>query len=372
MYFYGVDCHSDNIKVCGLENSQQNEIVNTKKIAVSLVKKEQFYSWLESLTKDDIVALESSTNSFYLYDQISPRVKKCYVFDPFMLREIYRSPVKTDYRDAEKIADRVRTVTLVPSSLKVHPAVFVPDTTIRNLRRLFTTKQSFTKAVVTAKNQIHSLIKQEGHLITFSVLCTSNPMVEIKKLNLSTTAIMQIDLYLQTIAETKGKIKEIDKEILRLGESRKGEIQIITSVTGISIIGALAIIADYASIDRFPTHKHFCSYMRSAPGVDSSNKTTYITRVNRRSRKTGIHYLIQGLNHIVNSNDRILSFYNRKKVGKSAGKVRIAVVRKTLVAIYKMLKNKEYYHFRNKELHDKKMHEYERFLEKDKNLKQAA
>jgi hypothetical protein len=63
-------------------------------------------------------------------------------------------------------------------------------------------------------------------------------------------------------------------------------------------------------------------------------------------------------------------FYTEKLYGKSKGKVRMAVIRKTLVTIYYMLKNKEYYRYMDEENHNRKKKEYERFLKRyEKKLK---
>ena len=62
-------------------------------------------------------------------------------------------------------------------------------------------------------------------------------------------------------------------EIYIIGSEYIKEIDILTSMKGISVMTAIAIIAEIVTIDRFPNSKHFTSYLRSAPGVDSSNET---------------------------------------------------------------------------------------------------
>jgi len=76
--------------------------------------------------------------------------------------------------------------------------------------------------------------------------------------------------------------------------------------------------------------------------------------------------MLQSINHFRRGSPFIDEFYWRLRSGKGACKARTAVVRKMFVVIYYMLKNKEYYRYMNKTLHDKKVREYRRFLEENK------
>ena len=60
----------------------------------------------------------------------------------------------------------------------------------------------------------------------------------------------------------------------------------------------------------------------------------------------------------------ISEFHQRVKVGKSAGKVRIAVIRKVLVSAYNMLKKNETCFWINKELYTSKLKEYHKTLKR--------
>ena len=59
-------------------------------------------------------------------------------------------------------------------------------------------------------------------------------------------------------------------------------------------------------------------------------------------------------------------FYGRVKIGKSAGKARIALIRKILVSAYYMLKRKQKYHWVEEELYSKKLKDFQGKMEKIK------
>ena len=61
-------------------------------------------------------------------------------------------------------------------------------------------------------------------------------------------------------------------------------------------------------------------------------------------------------------------FYGRVKIGKSAGKSRIALIRKILVSAYHMLNRKQTYPWVEEELYSKKMENFQKEMGKIKLL----
>jgi transposase len=145
------------------------------------------------------------------------------------------------------------------------------------------------------------------------------------------------------------------------------EIEILTSMTGVSVMAAIAITADVIDVSRFKNAKHFASYLSSAPRVESSNNTTVIKSTNKAGRKVSVTMLSQSLNHFRDCNKALNAWYEKASVFKKKGVVRMALCRKVITQIFQMLKKGEYHRFRNPMLHDKKRAEYKVFLEKHQN-----
>jgi transposase len=118
------------------------------------------------------------------------------------------------------------------------------------------------------------------------------------------------------------------------------EIKCLISAKGISVMGAATIMADIVEIVRFKNAKHLTSYLKAAPRVDSSNKTTHIGHLSKRGRKASFRVLLQAVNHLIDWNP-VLRAYNERMTGKSRNKVRAAIVGKTITTLYYLLKHKE-------------------------------
>jgi transposase len=353
--FYGVDLHSDNIKVAALEPDK----ITPKTMRYSF-DSASFQKFLETLTKEDYIAVEASTNTFWFYDKVIDRVKDCFVIDPYQFFIISRSMVKTDKRDAINLAKFLKYAVLTGEKL---PTVYVPVKEVREIRQLFTTYYFFKKQIVMDKNRIHSLLKQAGYKFARESLEKSETKEAIELLSLSDAVKLEIKLIFGNLEKLVEAVKEIKKEILKAGIIFRKEIGLLTGIKGISVFMAIGIMADVADINRFPNAKKFCSYLRSAPKVDSSNQTTRIGKLNKQSRKLSMNLLIESINHF-RTCDKFGNFYERKKKGKSAGKVRVAVARKVMVTIYYMLKRNIDFYYLDKKNHSSKLMVYERFLGK--------
>lgn len=195
-------------------------------------------------------------------------------------------------------------------------------------------------------------------------LFTRSSRERIKRMNLDTAVCIQIDLlfdHVDILEKTKHRIEE---EMKLAASCYYKEIEILTSMSGISILTAIVLIADIADIKRFSNAKKLSSYLRSSPKIDSSNETVKTRGTNKCGRKHSLSMLAQSCNHFIKTNDRLNRWYNKKLGTKKAGSLRMAILRNVIVEIYHMLRKQEYHWYRKEACHSRKMREYNSFLKK--------
>lgn len=167
----------------------------------------------------------------------------------------------------------------------------------------------------------------------------------------------------------------VKDRILFQAEPFMAQIQILTSMKGVSVFIAIAIIADIIDVNRFKNSKAFTSYLRSAPKVSNSNTSVSIRGTNKKGRKLSAALLSQSLNHVLASSSKLKNWYERLCQYKKPGLVRTGLRRRVLAEIYQMLKKQEYHYGREEKKHEAKMAQYRLFLEtikKEKNMKKTA
>ena len=368
MRFIGIDLHNDSFLVVIID--AENNLI--EKYVVKIGNRKQFRKFLQSLGKEDYVAFETTTNSFWLYDQIKNLVKAVYIIDTHKFFPNKKMHKKTDFKDGLKMAKELRRFVLFNGDDVDFPTVYVPEKEVQELRSMFSTYNLLTKQKTMAKNRMRSLLIQKGIYIKGTIY-TANMRNRILNSSISKSTIAQLQVLYNEIDYIEKELKVLKDEILVQGEYFKKEIDIITSIKGVSVFTAIAIMTDIANIDRFENAKKLCSYLRSAPGIEKSNNTEKMKSVNKQSRKLAITMLMQGIWHTYNSNPYLSSVFFRIKGGKKkSGKARVAVARKIFQGIFNMLKKGEYFYWKDDKNHQKKVRGYENFLKKRQKMKKSA
>ncbi len=356
--FYGIDLHTDSFKAAVLGEKTDELTMET----VSL-KTEAFKRFLSKLMIEDYIVVEASTNTFWFVEQVKEYVKEVYVVDPYKFSIISNSRKKTDKIDAIKLAKKLKYYVCYDKSSDEFPTIYIPSKEVSELRSMFVTYEMLKKQACMTKNRIRSLFRQNG-IFGFSKenLSYNHIQDRIRSLPVSEVFSVQINILLSTLNSLENEKENIKKAILKKGKIFYREIRILTSIRGISPFLAIAIMSDIADINRFPSAKKLCSYLRTAPRIDASGNTAHVGKVNKQSRTLTASLMTESIKHFIDSSDRLHKFYFEKRKGKNAGKVRVAVMRKIIVIIYNMLKENKMYYYTDEKNHAAKLKQYESAL----------
>ena len=119
-----------------------------------------FESYVSELGSEDAVILEASTGAFYWADMIEKQGAICFILNPYRFKIIKDSWNKTDKNDARNMV-KALWVYLVTGEFGI-PTVYKPEVVIRELRRLFTQFNLLNKQNTMLKNNIQSLLRDNG------------------------------------------------------------------------------------------------------------------------------------------------------------------------------------------------------------------
>ena len=353
--FVGVDLHKNRFTTFVIES--QDRYSKTYELS-------EMNEFLATLDPRDAVGVEASTNTFAFYDLLKRRTDDVTVFNPHRLKVISEAAVKTDKVDAEKIATVLKMFKM--SGENIENKVYVPDQNIRDLRSLFATYKNFKRHIVMWRNRIHALLAQ--HMILIPPCDMSSKVGRcriLKRVDELPNVKIQVSILFDQLSATENGKSAIEELILKSGKEFLNTIEILTSISGISVFTALAIIADVADISRFKNPKKLAMYLRSAPEIDSSNNVTKIKRTTKAGRRLSIELLIQSTTHFQKENEKLKNWYKYKKGQRGAGKARMAICRKIITQIWHMWSKEEKNRFCNNKLHSSKIAAYKKFLAKD-------
>jgi len=368
MQFIGIDLHTNKFTCCYRdENSGQDGKKETATFDLSPYGIKEF---CRTLTNEAYALIEATITTFCFARLIQPFVKQVIVANTYELKQISLARKNTDKIDAD-ILCRILKMQILSGEQTIS-AVVVPPVEIQELRGLFSTYRLYKKQTTQIKNRIHSLLKEKLHGFTKEEIFTQKQRETIKAIEKGSVMSFQANELFDTLEYAEARIESLKDKIMECAEPFMKEIEILTSMKGISVFIAIAIIADIIKVERFKNSKAFASYLRSAPKVANSNTSVSIRGTNKKGRKLSSSLLSQSLNHVLEASKKLNEWYGRLTQYKKAGLVRSGLLRRVFCEIYQMLKKGEYHYGREAEKHEAKMRQYRNFLERRKNLVKTA
>ncbi len=195
-------------------------------------------------------------------------------------------------------------------------------------------------------------------------------------LELNTITSYQVTSLLGQLVGVETQIKELRDIIVQYGYTLfPGEVDLLITIKGFSYFTATAFMADVVDINRFSSVKKLCSYLRTAPKIKESNNKSMIGNVNRTSRSLTCSILTQSVQHFKTACEYYNNYYERLRAKKSAGKTRLALIRKVVVAAFHMLNRNQKFKWYKQENVDNKNNELKRIIRRNiqkKILKNSA
>ncbi len=268
--FVGLDVHKETIAVAYAKgNSRGVEslgiIMNESMAITKLVKK------LEAKGATLLFCYEAGPCGYGLQRQISSLGHTCVVVAPGLVPSKPGDRIKTDRRDAEKLARHFRNGDLTP--------VWVPDIDHEAMRDLVRARHS-------AKEDLH---RNRQRLLKFLLrLGVRSPEGArnwgakhkqwLQGLKLD-NEIQQMVLteHLNAIRECEGRVERFEKEIQvqsSEGETHQAIITALQGLRGIALVSAATIIAEVGDLTRFDKPQQLMAYAGLIPSEDSSGGTT--------------------------------------------------------------------------------------------------
>jgi transposase len=372
MTFIGIDLHTNRFTCC-YRDGRRSDRSQDKEIKTFDLNEQGLAAFCATLTGDTYVLVEATITTFSFVRLFRDRVKEVIIGNTYQLKQISLARNNTDKIDADKLCQALKAQVL--SGVQQVVPVTLPPEEIQDLRSLFSTYRLYQKQNTQLKNRIHSLLKERLYGFTQEEIFDQKSRTKIREISPDPVLKFQIHQLMDRLERGEADVEALKERILLSAEPFMAQIDILTSMKGVSVFMATAIIADIIDVSRFKDSKHFTSYLRSAPRVANSNTTVKNRGTNKMGRKLSATLLTQSLNHVMSTSVKLRRWYERLCEYKKAGLVRTGLRRRVFAEIYQMLKKGEYHYGRDPRNHEMKMAQYQRFLEKQKNhemLKKTA
>lgn len=247
---------------------------------------------------------------------------------------------KNDSRDSLKIAKTLRKDMLT--------GIYVPTLTEEEHQEFIRYRTSLVKSQTKIKQQIKSLLKKFGIIITGTMTWGEKLKSRIRKsVKDQRPNIMQVvEGKLEELEFYELKIKEIEIELEKLinQSEHKESYKRLKGIPGIGKIVSISLIFELFNIERFESFSHLSSYIGLIPTEHSSGDKIRQGRMTKRGHPQLKKMLIEAVWKTIIHDEAFTKYYkNQLGRSKKAPQAIVKCAKKLLSRIYHILKTGEDY-----------------------------
>jgi transposase len=324
--YIGLDVHKHYLIALGVD-ADLNVVLPARRVELSRLE-----SWMnKTLTKQDEVVLEMTTNTWQLYDELIQYAGSVTVVHPPHVALITRSQVMND-----KIAASI-LARLLAKGLLV--GIWVPPQEIREARGLVAQRQKMVRLATQAKNRLHAVI-QRHHLVPPA----GNPFGVNNQAWWQTLSLGKLEkLNLQSDLETlqfAGKQERRLSEIMEGMAAEQEEIGRLLHLAGFGVVTAFTVWAAIGDIRRFAEPRYLVGYAGLGTRVHDSGMTSRSGKITKAGRRDLRTVLIEAANVAANHHPHWKAELARLEPRLGRNKAIVAIARKLLIAVWYVLQGK--------------------------------
>ncbi len=265
--FLGLDVHAETIAVAVAEHDGEvrslGTIANREESIRKLVKK---LGPVEQLR----ACYEAGPTGYVLYWQLTQLGVECAVVAPTLVPVKAGDRVKTDRRDAEKLARSHRSDDLT--------AVWVPDEGSEALRDLVRAREAAKQDQLRARHRLSKFLLRTGRRPAMGLKAwTERYLAWVQQIQFSQPAqeFTLLD-YLHEVQHMDERVQRLEQaitEAVKLASSQVQEvIRGLQALRGVAHLSAVTIAAELGNISRFESARKLMGYSGAVPSEDSSGQ----------------------------------------------------------------------------------------------------
>jgi transposase len=266
----GLDVHAETISVAVAEAGEQvrsiGTIPNRPEAIGKLMKK---LGPAERLR----VCYEAGPTGYVLYWQLTALGVRCEVIAPTLVPVKHGDRVKTDRRDAEKLARCHRSGDLTP--------VWVPDAAHEALRDVVRARETAKRDQLRARHRLGKFLLRQGWRPPKGIKPWTGKHLDWVKKDVAFEHQAQKAVLLDYITEVghaRDRIERLERAIDEAAqaapEAMRAVIAALQSLRGISKISAVTIVAEVGELSRFARPRQLMGYSGAVPSEHSSGAKT--------------------------------------------------------------------------------------------------
>ena len=239
------------------------------------------------------VAYEAGPTGYVLQRQLTALGIECLVVAPSLIPVRAGDKVKTDRRDALKLARLLRSGDLTP--------VWVPDQAHEALRNLVRARADAKVDALRAKHRLSKFLLRQGGQPPAGARNWSKRYLQwLRQLEFEQLAdrVVFAD-YLAEVTAATERVKRLEAALRQCAQTtpQVALIRALQAFRGIGFLSAATIVAESGNLRRFPTAPQFMAYTGAVPSEVSSGSKQHRGRITKTGNRALRHIFGEAAHH---------------------------------------------------------------------------
>src|SRR5438270_5009159 len=260
--FIGLDVHKESIDVA---IADEREARHYGRVGGDAHSVDRLVRKLRGVHRAPMFVYEAGPCGFWLYRRLKAQGLECMVVSPSMTPRNAADRVKTDRRDAMKLARLARAGELTP--------IYVPDALDEAMRDLVRTREDAVCMQRQARQRPQALLLRNEIRYVGKSAWTQAHRRWISKLKLLNPAQqIAFEEYVQAVHEAGERLERLARAIgAELEHWRwRPVVEALQALRGVQSIHAVRIVAELGDFQRFESPRKLMGYLGLIPSEDSS------------------------------------------------------------------------------------------------------
>jgi transposase len=289
--FIGLDTHKEFNEVAYIEEHRGSQPVHLGRFSSSKVAVQKLVRQFESKYPGATLhfVYEAGPCGYWIYRLITSLGHCCYVVAPSLIPKKPGEKIKTDKRDALKLAKLLKSEDLTP--------IYVPEPEDEAVRDLSRAREIAMKDLKDAKYQLKALMLRNNinykgtanwsqkHLRWLTELVLPHPAQHIV-----------LQEFLQTITERISRLERLDNELTHHVHQWRyyPVVKAIQAMRGVRLLVATGVVAELGDLSRFDHPRKLMSYLGLVPSEHSSGGKRHIGAITKCGNGRARRLLVEG------------------------------------------------------------------------------
>lgn len=293
--YIGLDVHKDSVTVA-TASDKDNEPQSYGSWGGSNLSVERGLAKLRKsfqLEKSQIlICYEAGPSGFVLVRRLLSIGYHCIVVAPSLIPSLPGQKIKTDNRDARKLAGLLRGQQLKP--------IHIPDAKDEAIRDVSRGRTDAVEALARLKQQLGMFLLRNGIRYKGTTPWTHSHMNYLRKLKMA-DPVQQILLeeYLMHIELGSQRVNRLEEHMHELLKSweRKPYVDALMAFRGFQVVAAMTQVAELGDLSRFSSPRELMSYLGLVPSEKSSGPKRRVGSITKTGNAHARWMLVECASH---------------------------------------------------------------------------